>query len=208
MGLFDSIASVFTTAQTNKANLKAVKMTNEANANLWREQTAYNAPEAQMKRLEAAGLNPNMVYGTIGESKASNPPAMDAPHYDRPEISGLDDTISRYQQVVNMQAHNAQVRAASAKAVADAKAAAANADYLEYETKSLKDSGMIKGDSSPLKFGVRRAQDFMEGASQMIDRSSLWKWLMDSASDAAEGATEFNARTPYMRWRLEQEENK
>lgn len=30
---------------------------------MWNKANAYNAPEAQMERLKAAGLNPNMVYG-------------------------------------------------------------------------------------------------------------------------------------------------
>lgn len=32
--------------------------------NMWQKQADYNAPEAQMDRLKAAGLNPNLIYGT------------------------------------------------------------------------------------------------------------------------------------------------
>lgn len=34
----------------------------------WNMQNEYNSPQAQMKRLQAAGLNPNLVYGSPGGS--------------------------------------------------------------------------------------------------------------------------------------------
>lgn len=45
----------------------------------WQAQNNYNSPSAQMQRLEAAGLNPNLVYGSggvTGESKSSIAPVM------------------------------------------------------------------------------------------------------------------------------------
>lgn len=53
----------------------------------WNMQNAYNSPEAQMQRLKAAGLNPNLVYGnganaTMGapvrstDMKSWNPDAL------------------------------------------------------------------------------------------------------------------------------------
>lgn len=53
----------------------------------WNMQNAYNSPEAQMARLKAAGLNPNLVYGSGAdaqggvvrstEAKSWNPQAPD-----------------------------------------------------------------------------------------------------------------------------------
>lgn len=46
----------------------------------WNMQNAYNAPDAQMQRLIAAGLNPNLVYGNGAVANAtSQPRASSAP---------------------------------------------------------------------------------------------------------------------------------
>ena len=42
------------------------------NRRFWREQNAYNHPRAQMQRLEEAGLNPNLVYGSKSGGASGN----------------------------------------------------------------------------------------------------------------------------------------
>ncbi|QCQ85007.1 DNA pilot protein [Blackfly microvirus SF02] len=39
----------------------------------WNAQNAYNAPEQQMARLKAAGLNPNLVYGNGATATSAQP---------------------------------------------------------------------------------------------------------------------------------------
>lgn len=39
----------------------------------WNMQNAYNAPSAQMERLKAAGLNPNLVYGHGADAQSTSP---------------------------------------------------------------------------------------------------------------------------------------
>lgn len=39
---------------------------------MWNRQNAYNTPSAQMERLQAAGLNPNLVYGNGGATNTAN----------------------------------------------------------------------------------------------------------------------------------------
>lgn len=47
----------------------------------WNMQNEFNSPEAQMARLKAAGLNPNMVYGNGGGlTTAQSPKTPDAPN--------------------------------------------------------------------------------------------------------------------------------
>lgn len=52
----------------NKKRIQAAKdaatLANQRNIENWERQNAYNDPSAAMARLKAAGLNPNMVYGT------------------------------------------------------------------------------------------------------------------------------------------------
>lgn len=53
---------------------------------MWNRQNAYNTPSAQMERLQAAGLNPNLVYGNGGATNTAN----NAPSYNAgsaPDVS-------------------------------------------------------------------------------------------------------------------------
>ena len=52
------------TDKTIQAQLDQQKFQNDYNYRMWQEQNAYNTPSAQMERLAAAGLNPNLVYGS------------------------------------------------------------------------------------------------------------------------------------------------
>ena len=56
----------------------------KANVEFWKMQNRYNLPSEQMKRLKAAGLNPNLIYGSspAGASGAAGSisPAKAAPY--------------------------------------------------------------------------------------------------------------------------------
>lgn len=85
------------------------------NLEFWNLQNAYNSPEAQMERLEAAGLNPNLVYGASAPgNNASTPQTPDTqrPEYKTPDLSGLSEA-TRY--VTDFQ--NYEIRAAQKKAI-------------------------------------------------------------------------------------------
>lgn len=187
MGLFDSIASIWNTERTNSQNAKNVKSANEANAALWREQSAYNTPAEQMKRLEAAGLNPNLAYGQIAESRASNAPAMQAPQAERANTS-IDESISQYQQVKNMQTLNARNTIEIEKAKADAISAAATADYNVYATQKMKNEGSLKTDPAGVKIGGR-IWDYLKDSLSTINKARddgkniPWRLLMHTGPD-------------------------
>lgn len=174
MGLFDSIGNIASTLLTNKSNRENVKDTNEANAALWREQSAYNTPGKQMERLQAAGLNPNLAYGQIAESRASNPPTMAAPHAESPNIS-LDESISQYQQIKNMQTLNARQTIDVETAKANAIKAASDADYSVWENSQLKNSGTLKSDPALIKEvrrGLSGLGDFVGGVFRRTEKAS------------------------------------
>ena len=104
-GLLGGISSLFSqhnaaraARRSAAANLQAARETNETNIMLadkaqqynvenWARENAYNTPRAQMARLQAAGLNPNLAYGELTSSKAGSIPAYTVPdqvtpHYD------------------------------------------------------------------------------------------------------------------------------
>lgn len=190
--------NLLSTWLTNRSNERMTEETNRANISLWREQAAYNAPEAQMQRLQAAGLNPNLAYGQIADSKLGTAPTMQAPRYEAPKMSVAD-----YQQVVNMQANNQLVRAQAARAKAEA-------DYAAYENRALQDAGMIKVDSSPLRFLTRKGlsayQDVLDGVGRVgdyISGSKPWQMVQSAVEGASKLGTEVMQTTPHVRWARE-----
>lgn len=67
-GIVSSLINNADTTANNQANeqfqLQQQQAQDTYNTQMWNNQNAYNAPDAQMSRLEDAGLNPNLVYGS------------------------------------------------------------------------------------------------------------------------------------------------
>lgn len=71
---------------TNQQNKQLAEYQYKKNLEMWNLQNKYNEPSAQMSRLRAAGLNPNLLYGTGVEASAQ------APKYEKPEYN-LDTQV-------------------------------------------------------------------------------------------------------------------
>lgn len=66
---------------TNRRNRKMADYEFSQQRQMWNEQNQYNTPMAQMSRLNTAGLNPNLVYGS---SKVTGNTAGEMPKYQAP----------------------------------------------------------------------------------------------------------------------------
>lgn len=195
---------IWNTERTNRSNERSVQETNQqnaenvaaANANalaiarennaaavaMWERQTSYNSPMEQMKRLEAAGLNPHLAYGTIAESRMATPPSLQAAevvpaHAEANRYSYEANPVARYQQVKNTDALNKINNAEIAKREAEAIRATAEADYAQYENNKLQNSGLIKGDTPLFKMigrGVRTAIDSVRGLGRGGNKLELY----------------------------------
>lgn len=66
-GLFNGFSAASTSRRNTDRQIQAQKELAEysyaKDLEMWNRANAYNDPSAQMKRLEGAGLNPNLVYG-------------------------------------------------------------------------------------------------------------------------------------------------
>lgn len=91
MGLFDFIgglaqagAQIGSTAMTNQANKAAADLAYQREVEMWNLNNQYNSPASQMARLQSAGLNPNMVYGsgTVAGNTSGDYPKYQPPRYD------------------------------------------------------------------------------------------------------------------------------
>lgn len=80
-----TIFNPISTFMTNKHNLKIANANRNFAYNMWKENNAYNTPEAQKQRLIDAGYNPNMFEAS---SNTSSAPAqtIDMPEMQSPQI--------------------------------------------------------------------------------------------------------------------------
>lgn len=82
----------------NVFNLAAKEYEFDRNVEMWNMQNEYNSPAAQMERLKAAGLNPNLMYsmGNAGNAGSSV-------QYSAPTMHGKDksETMQRAVQAVS-----------------------------------------------------------------------------------------------------------
>lgn len=90
---------------------------NQANLNFWRMQNEYNTPGAQMARYQAAGLNPNLIYGqsnTADQVTAASSPNYNATPMQAEQMSGgsgvgddlrmsIGDPVQEYYKILQMQ---------------------------------------------------------------------------------------------------------
>lgn len=129
-------------SDTNKANLELAKYQNEWNRQMqdrafkynyemWNKQNEYNSPTAQMARMKAAGLNPNLMYGKGDTGNASSAPTMKAAQGIAPRMQaftgwnlGLSEGVQTYMQ---MRMNNAVINKTQADA---AKTAAETANVI------------------------------------------------------------------------------
>lgn len=95
--------------KSNKANMELAKYQFDRNVDMWKMQNMYNTPVAQMNRLRAAGLNPNLVYGN---GSVSGNTTSNAPEFNAPELKKY--TGWRFDNIMQAAAQQAQIRNMSA----------------------------------------------------------------------------------------------
>lgn len=104
----------------NAANLKLAEYQYSKDLEMWKMQNEYNSPASQMQRYSAAGLNPNLIYGTgtASAGNASASPKFDAPRVERTQMPDLSvnpfDIISQYQNIALQSAQIDNVKAQTA----------------------------------------------------------------------------------------------
>lgn len=81
-------------------NKELAQYTFDKNLEMWKMQNKYNAPGAQMQRLQEAGLNPHLMYGKGTVGNAQGMPQMQQTPYVAPRIdfSGRQSAIGTMAQ--------------------------------------------------------------------------------------------------------------
>lgn len=121
---------IFGQLLANRANRKLAEYQYSKDIEMWNRTNEYNSPTSQMSRLEEAGLNPNMLYGS-GVSGATGQ-AKEMPKYQAPRLTyemKLDNAMNFLNKYQEMKVNAAKVnnleqttRSISLKNIVDAAA--------------------------------------------------------------------------------------
>ena len=145
-GLFSYFGSRQNTKQSLGAQQRENQLTREYNRELaeqqnlwniqqWHRENQYNSPGAQKERLEAAGLNPNLMYGGISNVASSSPemtsgaPAQSMDWSSLANRKTLGDALNESLNTQMMQVQIDSVKAQTRKTLADAGLSEVSLEY-------------------------------------------------------------------------------
>lgn len=140
------------TKRTIQANKELAQYAYARDQEMWHQANVYNSPEMQMKRLEAAGLNKHLVYGSgnVAGNSSTQTPKYNPPNvnYDQPSIAGemigtLPDSISRYQDMAMRQAQIDNVQASTKKINTQSAVEALTLEYMGYDRPYQVEKGRV-----------------------------------------------------------------
>lgn len=129
--------------ETNQMNYQIAQENNAFNQRMWEKQNAYNSPAEQRRRLEQAGLNPNLMMNGGSAGTAETAPTADTSGVQ--QVPDIGSTIaSGYQQfgsslsnaasqIAGMVYNNGLQQANVNKAQAEAQSASQDARYKELQ---------------------------------------------------------------------------
>lgn len=98
--------NIISTAMANRANEDMQRRQNAWNLEQWNRNNAYNHPAAQMQRLKAAGLNPDLMYGQGTPGLSSAPAQGSNPIPKQPFRMDLDPTMLAQLSLIDAQKKN------------------------------------------------------------------------------------------------------
>lgn len=143
MGLgFSTSGNIISGAFNYLYNKNLMRQQYNYNLDLWNKQNEYNSPTAQMQRLQEAGLNPNLVYGSgaagasgnATSANGSSAPSTSGASFN-PQLSALSEinqlrsALDVNESVANR--NNAEASLANQRALTEP----VNRQYIESQTK-------------------------------------------------------------------------
>lgn len=160
--LFGAGLNAASQKSANSTNMKIARYQNAWNLEQWNRENEYNLPTAQMARLKAAGLNPNLVYGSGGASTTSAPsPRAAAANYqaidyglDKP----VDQAIQTYMAFQNFLLQKSQVDARNNLMSAQADAVRANILNTTEKTVGQKLQNTLRRSTMTYQVGAAQEQ--------------------------------------------------
>lgn len=94
-----SIINYASQRATNRSNERINRENNEYNLRLWQMNNEYNTPANQRRRMEEAGFNPNLMYGSMSPGNSSSPAQSESHYNEAPQLSDFGSAIGNAFQV-------------------------------------------------------------------------------------------------------------
>lgn len=159
----------------------------------WHMQNEYNSPEAQMARLQKAGLNPNLVYGSGGVTQNAAPmPSVTAGSYN-PEaptfntgsiMSSYFDTKIQQAQYDNLKAQNTVLVQDAALKAANTAATTIKGARSKFDLELAQELRSISADTSREALRKLQIQNMYQldenQRRQLLTNSSLEKTKLEN----------------------------
>lgn len=189
----------------NRLNYQMQQEQNAWNEKMWHMNNEYNTPANQMKRLLAAGLNPDLMYGNPGQGTSAAPAQGTTPsHAEAFQSLGFGDMFSNAQQLMmQKKANDANIRLMQSQA-----------DSLDAETK-LKERGMtveekrLKLQEKELQSTIDQFDKMMPYYQAQIEKIKSDKKVSDEQADEIFWRNLMNSKTyGYQMERLQAELDK
>ena len=212
-GLLGLIGSVGASLISNRGAKRRQQLADQQNEKFWKMQNAYNTPKQQMSRLQDAGLNPNLIYGSnantgvagsISPSKASpynvqNPvPSMMQTALIGSQIANLDSVTEKNNAdtAIKLGTKESLIRGADAKAniaVEQARQEAVKSNEITEQQASATKIAQQKALTSiaDRKYAEALTNFRLDLIKQNIDptgslNTTLLKWISTSINKAKE----------------------
>ena len=172
-----TIFNPISTFMTNKQNLKIANANRNFAYNMWKENNAYNTPEAQKQRLIDAGYNPNMFEASSNTSSAPaqtiDMPEMQAPQLDN-QAGGR--VFQNYMQALMQKQQIAGMKA-------DIEKSKAEADY--YSSMTTRNDMLLPLEAKKLSADIEHTvaqKEFVVKNRDWIDKLNQSKIELNDAS--------------------------
>lgn len=174
-GMFNGYSQRSAVKEANKGNMELAKYQNARNIELWNANNEYNTPGAQMGRLQEAGLNPNLVYGSgsVVGNTSSPPPSTNVPTL-QPAPFQIDSTAwSGLSQIAD-----------NALKAANIKRTLKEAELMDYQRVGIEKDNELK-DLDIIFKGYANAKSKEEAL--------IWKEMLNAKVSLLEGQQILNA---------------
>lgn len=137
--LLSGLVGAGSQASANAKNMELAEYQFDKNVEMWNMMNKYNLPINQMERLRAAGLNPNLVYGSqaVTGNTQSNAPQYQAPHINPTTNGGFISDAVNHGLRTPIELANLQSQTSANEALSAMRVAQRVGQDLENKMKSL-----------------------------------------------------------------------